>query len=82
MRAVRHTARVVGFPKRRPLRIAAFVGLVGLLVIATTGLLGVLFPTRALASSSTLAILDGTVQVSTDGTRFADGKDGSAVPER
>jgi hypothetical protein len=68
-------------PKRRSTRIAALAALVVVLVIATTGLVGILFPSRAAAASSMLEVLDGVVAISSDGTNFSTGQDGDLVHE-
>jgi hypothetical protein len=56
-------------------------GLVLILVVATTGALAILYPSRALASSSTLEVLDGIVALSHDGTNFTMGQDGDFVQQ-
>jgi hypothetical protein len=71
----------LGLPKRGPLRIAALAGIVVAFVLVTTGVLALLFPSRAAASSSSLAILDGVVALSHNGASFTQGRDGDLVQQ-
>lgn len=78
---VQDLSAVIRLPRRRPLRIATLVAIVVLFVIVATGILGVLFPAKAAASSSSLEVLDGIVAVSHDGAVFAEGHDGDLLQQ-
>ena len=71
----------ISLPKRRPTRVAMLAAFVVAFVIVATGLVGLLFPATAAASSSSLEVLDGIVAISRDGAQFVEGRDGDLLQQ-
>ena len=65
--------------RRGPVRLAILGGSILALVLVSTGILAVFFPTKALAAQSTLTIFGGLVEVRQAGGAYAPAADGQLI---